>query len=282
VLYLKSSILTAIAAFAFTHHPAQAGKTPKDTFAIVELNDTIVPIFKVRYCEDWEPFKIFPNIAVTDEGVILIDKDSAHVMAMDTMGKCLKVFERPRGTVLSMKCHSTTHEVELMILTSKTRATIYRSAYENIKWRTIRTVPVKNPSQMDKTYLSPKVYNVSFDQLRKLRPDIHTVNINEGLIFADSSLSIWRGVTFQCAYLIDHRKREIYRAEGIWQLESKCPLSETCYSITRFQGYAWLHQSHVSAAISRNRKHLIWAAIWDNELKVGRLKGPALSEFVCN
>jgi hypothetical protein len=137
VLYLKSSILTAIVAFAFTLNPAQAGMTPKDTFAIVDLNDTIVPIFKVRYCEDWRPVKIFPNIAVTNECVILIDKDSTHVMAMDTLGRCLKVFERPRGTILSMKCHSTSSQVELMILTSKTRATIYRSSYDSVRWRAI-------------------------------------------------------------------------------------------------------------------------------------------------
>lgn len=283
MLYLKSSILTAIAAFAFAHHPAQGGKAGRDTFDIVQLNDTISPIFKVRFCEDWHSPRIFPIIAVTDEGVILIAKDSNHVMALDTMGKCLRVFERPRGTLLSVKCRSTSQNIELMILTSKARATIYRSCYDSIEWRSIRTTTVKDPSQMEKMYISRKAYDISFDQLKRLRADLHPLDISGGLMFADSSLSVWRRATYRCAYIIDHRDSVIYQSTGIWQTGSAPSTSDACFSITPMSGpFVWLHQTFLSAAVSRNRKYVIWASTWKDELTVGRLKGPALSEIIRN
>lgn len=280
MLNLKYVVLTTIVVFAFTHYRAQAGRTPKDTFAIVDINDTIVPIFKVRFCEDWHSPRMFPIIAVTDEGIILIAKDSSHVMAMDTTGKCLRVFERPRGTLLSMKCHSFSQDIELMILTSKTRATVYRSSYDSIEWRSIRTTTVKDPSQMERTYLSRKAYDISFDQLRRLRPDLHSSDISGGLVFADSSLSIWRRVRYRCAYIIDHRDCVIYRSSGIWQPDSVSSTSDACFSITPWSGFIWLHQTHLSAAVSRNRKYVIWASAFKYDLTVGRLTSPALSDQI--
>jgi hypothetical protein len=218
---------------------------------------------------------MYPVVAVSNSGDIYIAKDSVSIVVVDTGGVVIQSIRRPSGNLLAIRIRESLREIELVVVTSKRRATVFRTGHDSIQWRKVRSFEVPNLSVVEKLNMNERDYDSILQQVSRCESQLPPSMVRDGLLYAQDSITIWFGIGFRTKYLVDIGSRVIYQTQGLWAWdEIQCPKSSECFNISRWRGYEWVHGKLQSVAMSSNRVYCIWAFLDRDRLWIGRMITP--------